>query len=104
MNGIEYLLDTNVVIGLLKQDSKTVALVERYGLEFDRCAISQITRMELLGFPGLQVQEEQEIQEFLNSCTIILLNSEVERAAIMLRRSGKFKLPDAIWQLHKSII
>lgn len=96
MSGIKCLLDTNVVIGLLKEDSKAIALAERYQLEFDCCAVSQITRMELLGFPNSQAQEEQEIQEFLKNCTVILLNPEIEHVAIMLRRNGKFKLPDAI--------
>lgn len=96
MSGIKYLLDTNVVIGLLKQDNKAVALAKYHQLEFDCCAVSQITRMELLGFPSLQSQEEQEIQEFLKNCTVILLNPEIEHVAITLRRSGKFKLPDSI--------
>lgn len=94
MSGAEYLLDTNVVIGLLKQSEAATTLVE--ALDFDRISVSQITRMELLGYPGLPDQEEQKIQAFLKSCPVLLMDESVEQRAIQLRRSGNCKLPDAI--------
>ena len=36
------------------------------------------------------------ILSFLNECEIALINESIEETAIRLRRSGKFKLPDAI--------
>lgn len=35
MNGIKFLLDTNIVIGLLKEYDAAIALVERTGLEHE---------------------------------------------------------------------
>ena len=49
MTGIEFLLDTNMVIGLLKGYGPAVTLAEQSGLVLEKAAVSQITRMELLG-------------------------------------------------------
>jgi predicted nucleic acid-binding protein len=96
MSGIEYLLDTNVVLGLLKGHPPAVALVQRSGMSLQRSAVSQITRMELLGFPGLQAEEEAVISAFLQTCHVSLLDTSVEKVAIALRRRAGLKLPDSI--------
>ena len=96
MSGIKWLLDTNMVIGLLQGHDAAVALAEEQKLILDRAAVSQVTRMELLGFPGLTESEEAAIQAFLQGCRVILLDEAIEKQAIRLRRSGMFKLPDAI--------
>ncbi|MBF0175429.1 MAG: type II toxin-antitoxin system VapC family toxin [Magnetococcales bacterium] len=96
MNGVNWLLDTNLVIGLLKGHADAVALAENQGLMLNHSAVSQITRMELLGFPGLTETEEARIQAFLNDCRVVLLDEAIEQQSIRLRRSGLFKLPDAI--------
>jgi hypothetical protein len=49
MNGIDYLLDTNVVIALLKAQPAAMDLLEQYPDMLEKSAVSQITRMELLG-------------------------------------------------------
>ena len=96
MSGVKWLLDTNVVIGLLKKQSAAVALAESQRLELSQTAVSQITRMELLGFPGLAGEENAAILEFLQNCRIIFVDEAVEQQAIRLRRSCQCKLPDAI--------
>lgn len=96
MSGINWLLDTNIVIGLLKQQPAAIALAESQNLELNRSAVSQITRMELLGFPGLSNEEERAIRGFLQNCQVLFIDEAVERAAIHLRRAGLCKLPDAI--------
>lgn len=96
MNGIEWLLDTNMVIGLLKGHAAAMALAEQSGLVLDKAAVSQITRMELLGYSKLTDLEEQEIRQFLAACQVHLLSEAIELQAIHLRRTGAMKLPDAI--------
>jgi predicted nucleic acid-binding protein len=96
MSGINWLLDTNIVIGLLKQQAATIALVESQKIELSKSAVSQITRMELLGFPGLADEDERAILGFLQNCQVLFIDEAVERAAIRLRRAGLCKLPDAI--------
>lgn len=96
MNGINILLDTNIVIGLLKGYQPAIALIKRENLDLANCAISQITRMELLSYPTLQPEEEQQIQALLVNLLIIKLNDSIEQTAIQFRRTQKVKLPDAI--------
>ena len=96
MNGVEFLLDTNVVIGLLKGHDAAVSTVEASGLDLSKAAISQITRMELLSFSALSEREESEIKAFIGCCRLLMLDEAVEAQAIRLRRQGLLKLPDAI--------
>ncbi len=96
MSGIEFLLDTNVVIGLLKSHPPAVALVEQAGMTLERAAISQITRMELLGYPQLTDAEDVAIRNLLAACRVLMIDERIEAEAIRLRRGGALKLPDAI--------
>jgi predicted nucleic acid-binding protein len=96
MNGIEFLIDTNIVIGLLNDSESVISLAEQMELELEKTAISQITRMELLGYPKITDEDELIIQEFLDECRVLLLDEQIENEATRLRRSGGFKLPDAI--------
>ena len=96
MSGIDHVLDTNVVIGLLKGHGAAVELARNSGLSLQRAAVSQITRMELLGYPGLTEEEERAARSFVGACQVIGLDEVVEKHAIRLRRAGLLKLPDAI--------
>ena len=51
MNGIKCLLDTNIILGIVKGNADAVSKLK--GLDLKNCAFSSITRMELLGFPGI---------------------------------------------------
>lgn len=96
MSGFDHLLDTNVVIGLLKGHGPAVSLVEKTVLVDGRIAISQVTRMELLGFPGLTSDEEQAVRRLLAHFVVLPVDAAVEERAISLRRAGQLRLPDAI--------
>lgn len=96
MNGIDYLLDTNFILGLLKSVPETLALIEQRQIEARQCAYSAITRMELLGFPGLTPDEEALIGCKLAQLAYQPITPTIENEAIRLRRSHNIKLPDAI--------
>ncbi len=96
MSGIKWLLDTNVVIGLLKQQTATIALIESHPFDLSQAAVSQITRMELLGFPGLVQEEEFAILDLLQNCRILFIDEAIEQKTIQLRRTSHCKLPDAV--------
>ena len=96
MSGPEFLFDTNLVIGLLKGRAEARAMITRNGAAPATTFVSQITRMELLGFPGITASEEDGINGFLASARVLLLDERIETATIALRRSTKLKLPDAI--------
>jgi len=69
MNGLDYLLDTNFILGLLKSSPETLTLIKDRQIEARQCAYSAITRMELLGFPGITRAEETLIQNKLEHLT-----------------------------------
>ena len=92
MNGIKFLLDTNVVIGLLKQGQ---FVFPDSRIMITACAISQITRIELLSFTKLTAEEEQVIQKFIARVTVITLSEMIEVTTINFRRIHGGKLPDA---------
>ena len=96
MNGIEILLDTNIAIGILKGDPSVTSLLTEERVDWDNCAISQITRMELLSYPNLEEEEEQLIRNFLANLLVLNLNDRIEAEAIAFRRTYSAKLPDAI--------
>ena len=96
MTGIKFLLDTNIVIGLLKEYDPAIKLAEEVGVVLEESAVSQITRMELLGHPKITLDDERLIQLFLKECQVLLIDERIEVRATQLRRSGLLKLPDAI--------
>lgn len=88
------LLDTNAILGFLKGQQSIVALLAK--AETDRLYASVITRMELLSFHDITLEEETHFREFLDAISIIPLNTEIENTAIQLRRVSRRKMPDAI--------
>lgn len=96
MSGVEYLLDTNVILGMLKSTPEILAMVGSAGLMAQQCAFSAVTRMELLGYPGITADEDALIRQRLAQLTYLAISSAVEDKAIELRRSRRVKLPDAL--------
>lgn len=46
MNGLKFLLDTNIVIGLLNRNETVISLLTIKQVAIMQCAFSAITRME----------------------------------------------------------
>ena len=87
MNGTEWLLDTNVVIGLLKQRAAAITLIETHQFDLSKTAVSQITRMELLGFPSLAPEEEDAIvtaTALVHRLTLLTLDQRLEKLTAQL--------------------
>jgi hypothetical protein len=94
MNGIDYLLDTNIIIGLLKGNGPAVSLTQ--GIHLSACAYSAITRIELLGFIGITAHEERTVKALLDRMTYLSLSPAIEELTILFRRQHRTKLPDSI--------
>ena len=90
---MKLLIDTNVVIDFLKQQEASFDL-QSLLLEHD-CFTSIIVKLELLK-SSLTAEEEQNINDFLQLLPVIPLNEAIENETILLSRSTKLKLPDAI--------
>ncbi len=72
MSGIKYLLDTNYILGIMKSTPKAVNDVSDRKIRSLQCGYSAITRMELLGFPGILQEEElltfdKKLADFMRS-------------------------------------
>ncbi len=96
MSGIKYLLDTNAVIGLLNNSPTVKDLLSSVDLQPENTVVSQITKLELLGYQGITLDEEKAIQAFLSVVTVLGIDSAIEAKTIELRKSHKIKLPDAL--------
>lgn len=91
MNGINIIVDTNLLIYLLKGDSR---IAEQ--LEGRQLFISVITEMELLGMYGISQTNLKFVKRIINDCVIVDFNNEIKQKAIELKQKQKIKLPDAI--------
>ena len=65
MNGSNYLLDTNFILGILKSNPAVIAEVSSRSVYTSECFYSVVTRMELLGYHGITADEERLIKEKL---------------------------------------
>ena len=91
MSGNKLFLDTNIIFYLLGGD-------ETLGdfLNGKQLYISFITELELLSFQELKKSEIKVIQEFIQQCKVLNINSEIKNEVINLKNKYKIKLPDAI--------
>jgi predicted nucleic acid-binding protein len=96
MNGIKYLLDTNIVLGFLQRNPIALDLLRTNQIKINECAYSAITRMELLSFSALSLPEKQAIESLLNRMSYLAITSEIEDETIKFRFIHKTKLPDSI--------
>jgi predicted nucleic acid-binding protein len=96
MNGIKYLLDTNIIIGLYEHNPAILGLLQAKQTKINECAYSSITRMELLSYPAITTSESQAIEALLVRMAYLPVTPNIENATIQHRLNHKTKLPDAI--------
>ena len=89
--------DTNILIDYLQGDSRAKTEIAKYSNPL----ISIVTWIELL-VGSRESQEDRKIRQFLQTFTVIGLSKEVAEEAVLLRRSHRIRLPDAIiWATAK---
>jgi predicted nucleic acid-binding protein len=91
MNGNKLFVDTNIVLYFLKGNPEIVDLISDKEL-----VVSVISEIELLAFPHITAETEQQIKNFLKDCLILDLKQEIKELTIEFRRKYKLKLPDSI--------
>lgn len=96
MNGIKFLLDTNIIIGLLNRNADVLNLLTFKQATVAQCAFSAVTRMELLSYHGLSHDDKQTIEKLLYRMQYLPITSVIEDRTIDFRYKNKGKLPDAI--------
>jgi len=92
-----YLLDTNTVIyyldGTLTPKGFTLVLDI---LQDKKCALSVISKIEVLGFQFPDIPSGQKAEQFVLSLPMIPLTEEIVEKTIELRKARKPKVADAI--------
>ncbi len=91
MNGSKIFIDTNIAIYLLDGDASLAEILNK-----KQIYISFITQLELLGYPGLNEQQLNQIEYMLENCVVIDIHSKIKQEVINLRRNYKISLPDCI--------
>ena len=85
------LVDTNILIYLLKGDERLITLLEDKVL-----VISVLTEIELLSFPNTSLEEISKIKKLILDCQVIQLDQAIKEEAINLRKAYKLKTVDSI--------
>ena len=88
----KYLVDTNIIIYFLK-DELPVNSSEFFD---DYFAVSNVTKIEFLGWRGFDNRTYIEAKDFLENVQIIKLNGDIVEKTIQIKRKFKIKTPDAI--------
>lgn len=96
MNGIKYLLDTNIIIGMYQHNETIFNLFQTNHVKISECAYSAITRIELLSFPSLTEFEKTALTALLDRMAYLSLSLMIENEAITFRQRHNTKLPDSI--------
>ena len=86
---VRFVLDTNVILYFLGGRLSEPLPAGSY-------AISVISELELLAYPGLVSSEEQRVRAFLADIVVTDLTQTIKDYAVHLRKRYGLKLPDAI--------
>jgi len=92
MNGTNFLIDTNIIIYLTQKKLK----INDFAKEGDNLCVSTITYMGALGFPFQNREEETTITMLCDTFERLFLTEDIEKQTILIRKTYKIKLPDAI--------
>lgn len=86
------LLDSNIIIYATLPENEWL----REWLETQPWAISQITRVEVLGYHLLTGDELRDLKEFLDASIVVSVADAIADRAIALRQRRKIGLADAL--------
>ena len=93
--GKKYLLDTNAITDYLFDSFESNGTKFLDQVVDSKPVISFITQIELLSWKT-EFQTEKLIKDFISISKIIYISDEIIDNAVIIRRSKKIKLPDAI--------
>jgi predicted nucleic acid-binding protein len=86
------LIDTNIIIYLSQGKLK----ISDFAKKDDNLYLSSVTYIETLGYPFPTQDEETAATKLCETFDRFFLTKEVEEQTILIRKSKKVKLPDAI--------
>jgi predicted nucleic acid-binding protein len=94
---MRWLLDTNVVIDAFSgRPDAARAITSARTSDVEWIGYSTVTRLEVLGFPGLTAEDEAGLRQLLTQFSEAEVSAAIIERAIDIRRSVRIKTPDAI--------
>lgn len=90
-----YTLDTNTIIYYVKGKPDVVSFIEEVLQRHTSLFISTVTEIELFGFPTLTTNEAEQIDELVQTVSVISVDSRLARVAGLLRRTCRLPLADS---------
>ena len=91
------LLDTNILIEILKNNHKTISLIETYKRE--TLYVSAISAMELY-YGALNKKELEKLKHFIDLFNIIYLSEEISKKSLeiilLYSKSHSLDIPDSL--------
>src|SRR3989338_172315 len=93
---MRYLIDTNIIIDHLRGDKATASFIEEIENKKIKASISVITEYELLAYPSLTRQQEEEIISFVRIFAILNITSSIVRIAARFRRDYNAGIVDSL--------
>ena len=94
MNGDKFVVDTDFALHYINRTPVAGQFIkERRKADF---YVSVVTRIEMLSYHALELEDEIAIHHFLEDVTVVPLTEELEKAVVSLRRATRRKLADSI--------
>jgi predicted nucleic acid-binding protein len=94
--GRKILIDTNIAIGYIGNHLNIQLMDKLDNLFNSQYHTSVINKIELLGYPNLDKNEEDKFNLFINHSVIHQIDNKTIEITIEIRKKNKIKLPDAI--------
>jgi len=94
--GPKILIDTNIAIGFIGNRLNIHSMDKLDELFNGQYHISIINKIELLGYPDLDKNEEDKFNLLIDHAVIHQIDNTIIEKTIVIRRKHKIKLPDAI--------
>lgn len=93
--GKKILIDTNIAISYIGNRLNINAMDKLDKIFDSEYHISVINKIELLGYPNLNQNEEEKFQLLINNSIIHAIDNKTIDKTIAIRKKHKIKLPDA---------
>jgi predicted nucleic acid-binding protein len=92
---IRYQFDNCAAVDFIeaKQDGVNIWPAD---LEESERFASIITRMEFMSYPDMTEDDKAERLDFMSSIFVLPITIQIEKTAVLIRRTRRLKLPDAI--------
>ena len=94
--GRKILIDTNIAIGYIGNRLSTKTMDELDNIFNTVIHISVINKIELLGYPNLDKNEEEKFNLLINHYILHPIDNKNIEKTISIRKGYRIKLPDAI--------